>query len=146
MYCIFTMRSSITTSCYFYFSVHGLLVNLKWRYSIHFTLYQDLLDANGFKELRGVVCSLTKVLRVYFTKRNYMRVVGKWGYHLRSQESRQILRVGIKWVGGCCLSIFTLRHVYPLSHFSVHHMLRDSHKKLLMKRKSFLPNKYKRTE
>ena len=52
-------------------------------------------------------------------------VVGKHGYHLRPQVSRQMLGVRLKWVGWCCLFIVTLRHTYPLPHLSVHHLLKS---------------------
>ena len=53
-------------------------------------------------------------------------------------------RIDLKWVGRCCLSIFTLGYAYPMAYLSVHHLLRDSRRKLSMKRNSFLPNKYKK--
>ena len=68
------------------------------------------------------------------------KVVGKWGYRLRPQVNRQMPSVGLKWVGRCCLSSVTLGHAFPTSHLSVHHLLRDSRRKLPMKRNSFLPN------
>ena len=73
-------------------------------------------------------------------------VVGKWGYSPRPQVRRQMPRVDFKWVGRCCLSIVTIGHIYPLPRLSVHHLLRASHRKLPMKRNSFLSNKYKKTE
>ena len=35
----------------------------------------------------------------------YLAVVGKQGYHAGPQVYRQMPRVGLKWVGRCCLSI-----------------------------------------
>ena len=71
---------------------------------------------------------------------NLRTFLRKHGYNPRTQVSRQIPRVGLKWVGGFCLSIDKLGHAYPLSHFSVHQLLRDSWRKLSMKRIiSFLP-------
>ena len=70
----------------------------------------------------------------------YVRVVGMWGYGCRPQVNGKMPRAGLKWVGRCCLSIVTLGHAYPLSRLSVHHLLRDSGRKLSMKRNSVLPN------
>ena len=53
-------------------------------------------------------------------------VEGKKGYRLRPHVSRQMLRVRLKTVGRCFLSIVTLGHAYPLSRLSVHHLIRDS--------------------
>ena len=71
---------------------------------------------------------------------NLRTILRKHGYDPRPQVSRQMPRVGLKWVGRCCLSIVTLGHAYPLSRLSVHHLLRDSRRKLSMKRNSFLTN------
>ena len=67
------------------------------------------------------------------------------GHRLKPQVSRQMPRVCQQWVGRCCLSIFTIGHAYPLPRLNACH-LRDSHRKLPMKRNSFLRNKYKKTE
>ena len=67
-------------------------------------------------------------------------VVAKREYHLRPQASKYMTRVGLKWIGRCCLSIVALGYAYPLSHLSVHHLLGDSRRKLSMKRNSFPPN------
>ena len=53
-------------------------------------------------------------------------------------------RVVLKWVGRCCLSTVTLAHTYLMPCLNVHHLLRDSGRKLPMKGNSFLPNKYKK--
>ena len=71
---------------------------------------------------------------------NLRTILRKHGYDPRPQVSRQMPRVGLKWVGRCCLSIVTLGHAYPLSRLSVHHLLRNSRRKLSRKRNSFLPN------
>ena len=42
-------------------------------------------------------------------------------------------------VGRCCLSIVKTGHGYQLSCLRVHHLLRDSRKKLSMRNNSFLP-------
>ena len=70
-------------------------------------------------------------------------VAGKHGYGPRPQVSRQMPRVGLKWVGRCCLPIVTLRHAYLMPRLSVYHLLRDSCRKLTMNRNFFLPKKYK---
>ena len=67
-------------------------------------------------------------------------VVGNPEFHTRPQMSRQMHRVGFKWVGRCCLSIDKLGHVYPLSRLSVNHLLRDSYQKLSMKINFYEPN------
>ena len=59
----------------------------------------------------------------------YFPVVAKWAF-----------TSGLKWAGRCCLSIFTLGHVYPMPCLSGHHLLRDFHRKLPMKRNFFSPN------
>ena len=64
-------------------------------------------------------------------------VVGKPEYRLRPKVSMQIPRVGIKLVGRYCPFIVTFVHAYLLSNLSVHHLLRDSCRKLPMKRNSF---------
>ena len=71
-------------------------------------------------------------------------VVGKHHYEARPRVSRRMPRVGLKWVGRCCLSIFTLGQAYPMPRLCVHHLLRDSRRKLPMKWNSYLPNKYKK--
>ena len=58
--------------------------------------------------------------------------------------SRQMPRVGLKWVGRRCISIVTLRHAYPMPRLSVHHLLRDSRWKLPMKKIPFYPIKTKK--
>ena len=68
------------------------------------------------------------------------KVVGNPEYGFRPQVSRQMPRVGLMRVGRCSLSIVRLVHAYPLSRLNVHHLLRDSRRKLSMKRNSFLPN------
>ena len=76
----------------------------------------------------------------YYFQSVFFLLVGKHGYCPRPQLSRQMPRVGLKGVGICRLSIVTLGHAYPLLRLSVHHLLRNAHRKLLMKRNSFLPN------
>ena len=73
-------------------------------------------------------------------KRNgfYATAVGKHRYHCRTQGSRQMPRVDLKWAGRCCLSIVMLGHAYSLSRLSVHHLLKDSRRKL-PNEKIFLP-------
>ena len=81
---------------------------------------------------------------LFFITYTGLAVVGKWSYGLRPQVIVQMPIVGLKWVWRCCLSIVTLGHAYPLSRLSLHHLLRDSRRKLPMKRISFLPNKYEK--
>ena len=59
-------------------------------------------------------------------------VVGNPEYSCRPRVSRQMPRVGFKWVGRCCLSIVTFECTSPAT--------RDSHWKLSMKRNFYLPN------
>ena len=51
-------------------------------------------------------------------------IVGKWSYGARPQVSRQMPRVGLKWVGRCCLSwthlsSATLECTSPVKRFPV---------------------------
>ena len=66
-------------------------------------------------------------------------VVGKCCFCPRPQVSRQMLGVGLKWIGWWWLSIVTIGYAYPLSRLSVHHLLRDSRRQLSMKKIPFYP-------
>ena len=63
----------------------------------------------------------------YTVKPDNKTVVAICGYWRKSQVSKQVPRVGLRWnISWTCLSIVRLGHAYPLSHLSVHHPVRDS--------------------
>ena len=85
------------------------------------------------------------MLSLYFTinvLRTATKLVEKREYGLRPQGNVQMLRVGFKWLGKCCLSIITLGHGYPLSRLSVYKIPAEN----CQWKNPFLPKKYKKTE
>ena len=93
--------------------------------------------------MKSSICFLVSLFQISVAFHKETNV-GMWGYHLRPQVSRKMPRVGLKWVGRCFLSIVMPGYAYPSSRLNVHHLLKDSRRKLPMKRNSFLPNKSKK--
>ena len=96
-------------------------------------LYLLCREYNFEKTTRGQNDSL---LTAFLGLKDELLVVGKHRYRHRPQVSRQMPRVGLKWMGRCSLSWKCLSN----AHLSVHHLPSDSPRKLSMKRNFLLPN------